>query len=45
MVTDLEEATQYIVKIIRFLCKIDCSSGRCGSWKKFPWTYACGSYQ
>ena len=45
MLTDLEATTQYILKIIRCQWKIDCSSGRSESWKKLPWTYACGSHQ
>ena len=45
VLTDLEAALQYILWIIRCLRKTDCSSGRCESWKKLPWTFACGSCQ
>ena len=45
MLTDLGATTQRILKTIRCLCKIDCSSGQCRSWNKLPWTYACGSNQ
>ena len=34
VLTDLEGAAWYILKIIRYLCKIDTSSGQCVSWKK-----------
>lgn len=36
MPTDLEPATQYILKIVRYLCKIVCRSDRCGSRKNWP---------
>ena len=45
MVTNFKAAAGYILEIITNQCKTDCSIGRCGSWKKFPWTCTCGSYQ
>ena len=42
---NLEAATQYIPKIIRCLCKADCSSGWCGRWEKLLWICACSSHQ
>ena len=46
MLTDLEAATQSILKIIRCECKTDYSSQRCGCRKNnLPCTYACGSCQ
>ena len=45
MLTGLEATTQYILKILRCQCWIVRSSDQCESWKKLPWTYACGSPQ
>ena len=40
VLTDLEVVTQYILKIIRCLCKVDCSSAWCKSWQNLLWTCA-----